>query len=70
MNIAQSYVSISSFFESWSRFIEIQSRMMEVQDSKLQDEKGFINEKIRFPHEIHNGREIKEKIMLTKGDSK
>ena len=44
--------------------------MMEVQDSKLQDEKGFINEKIRFPHEIHNGREIEENFMLTKGDSK
>jgi hypothetical protein len=43
---------------------------MEVQDSKLQDKKGFISEKIRFPNEIHNGREIEENFMLTKGDSK
>jgi hypothetical protein len=55
MNIEQSYVSISSFFDSWSRFIEIPPRIMEAQDSKLKDKKGFINEKIRFPHEIHNG---------------
>jgi hypothetical protein len=37
MNIEQTYVSISSFFDSWSRFIEIQARIMEVQDSKLKE---------------------------------
>ncbi len=42
MNIKQSYVSISSFFDSWSRFIEIQPRIMEVQDSKLKDSKILI----------------------------
>jgi len=61
MNIAQSYVSISSFFESWSRFIEIQSRIMEVQDSKFQVEKRFISQKIRFSHEIYYCREINRK---------
>lgn len=42
MNIEQSYVSISRFFDSWSRFIEIQLRNMEVQDSKLKDSKILI----------------------------
>ena len=30
--------------------------------TKLQDEKGFINEKFWFPHEIHNGWEIEENL--------
>ncbi len=42
MNLAQTYVSISSLFDSWSRFMEIQARVMEVQDSKLKNLKILI----------------------------
>jgi hypothetical protein len=68
MNIEQSYVSISSFFDSWSRFIEIPPRIMEAQDSKLKDKKGFINEKIRFENTMlilkHLDFEMKSAVQI------